>query len=61
MARGIGLARDPHRLEAHEEQVWLGWAYPRSDAPALFAQAARSLDPGEVVCLQVPRGPGSAE
>ena len=61
LARGIGLARDPHRLEAHEERVWLGWAYPRSDAPALFARAAQSLAPGEVVCLQAPRGPGSVE
>jgi hypothetical protein len=61
LTRGIGLARDPHRLDAHEERAWLGWAYPRSDAPALFARAASSLAPGEVVCLQVPRGPGSAE
>ncbi|HEV7515364.1 MAG TPA: hypothetical protein VGR07_03610, partial [Thermoanaerobaculia bacterium] len=57
LARGIGLARDPHRLAAHEERTWLAWAYPRSDAAALFARAASSLAPGEVVCLQVPRDP----
>src|SRR4051794_23732748 len=30
LARGIGLLREPHRMDAHEERQWFEWAYPRS-------------------------------
>jgi len=58
LARGIGLILDPHRLDAHEERIWMQWAYPRSDLPALFARVAAGLDPDEVICLQIPRNLG---
>lgn len=60
LVRGVGLLRDPHRMDAHDERGWLPWALPRTDAAALFAEAAESLDPGEVVCLRVPQGEGVA-
>lgn len=61
LLRGIGLARDPHRLTAHEERVWFAWAVPRADAAALFGRAAAELSPGEVICLEVPRTSGSLD
>jgi hypothetical protein len=61
LVRGIDLVRAPHRLAAHEERVWLAWAYPRSDDPAIFARVAALLSPGETVCLLVPKGLLSVE
>jgi len=55
LVRGIGLVREPHRMDAHEERHWFEWAYPRSDAAARFAGAAAALAPGEAVCLVAPR------
>jgi len=55
LARGIGLVREPHRLDAHEERGWFEWARPRSDAAAGFARAAADLVPGEVVCVVAPK------
>ncbi len=61
VARGIGLASDPQRLDAHEERTWMQWAHPRSDLPALFARVAAGLGPDEVICLQIPRSLGPVE
>ncbi|HXO19682.1 MAG TPA: hypothetical protein VOA87_07125 [Thermoanaerobaculia bacterium] len=61
LARGIGLLRDPHRLDAHDERAWFDWAYMRPDSAAIFARAAQSLIHDQVVCLLVPRGPRSAQ
>jgi hypothetical protein len=55
LARGIGLVREPHRLDAHEERQWFQWAHPRSDAAARFARAAEALAPGQTICLVAPR------
>ena len=61
LVRGIGLVREPERLDAHEERVWMRWAYPRSDTEAIFARAAALLRPDETICLQVARNLGTAE
>jgi hypothetical protein len=61
LVRGIGLVRDPDRLEAHEERVWMHWAHPRSDTPAIFARVAALLRPDETICLQVARNLGEVD
>ncbi len=61
LARGVGLIRDPHRLDAHEERIWLAWAYPRSDTAAIFARVAPWLRPDGTICLQVSKNLGTVE
>jgi hypothetical protein len=61
LARGAGLASDPQRLNAHEERIWMQWAYPRSDLPALFGRVAAGLGPDRVICLQISRNLGPVE
>ena len=60
-SRGVRLWQEPHRLDAHEERTWLGWAYRGPGTAALFARIERALGPGEPVALLVPRGDRSVE
>jgi hypothetical protein len=61
LARGIGLVRDPHQLDAHEERIWMQWAYPRSDTKAIFARLVPLLRPDGTVCLSVSKNLGTVD